>query len=458
LIPFKGGTLMRKAYLVPHPPLIIPGIGDGSEIAATRAAYEAIADEVSFQKPDTVIIATPHGVSYSDYIQVSPGSQAGGDFGDFHQKAIRFQVQYDIPLARKIEELAQKEGIRAGTLGEKDVPLDHGVMVPLYFLKSTRIVRISISGLPLVDHYRLGMCVAKASESANVVFIASGDMSHKLTSSGPYGYAPEGKLHDEYIARCIRNADFPALLAVDPLLREKAAECGDRSLCMLAGFLDGFKVESRVLSYEGPFGVGYLTATFSGSTPVESCLPVILADQAKKLTALREREDPYVHLARENIEAYVRTGKPIQLPNGLPAEMLQEKAGVFVSIHKEEDLRGCIGTLEPQEPTIAHEILTNSISAATKDPRFPPVTDSELDTLTYNVDVLSPSEPVSGKEELDVKRYGVIVAYKSRRGVLLPNLEGVNTVEQQIQIALQKAGIRPDESYSMRRFEVTRHL
>ena len=145
------------------------------------------------------------------------------------------------------------------------------------------------------------------------------------------------------------------------------------------------------------------------------------------------------------------------MPAGLPKEMYQDRAGVFVSIKEEGQLRGCIGTLQAVQPSIAGEIIQNAISASSKDPRFPPIQAKELDKLVISVDVLGPMEEISAPGMLDVKRYGVVVTKGYRRGLLLPNLEGVDTVEEQIAIAKQKAGIGEYEEAGLERFEVVRH-
>lgn len=179
----------------------------------------------------------------------------------------------------------------------------------------------------------------------------------------------------------------------------------------------------------------------------------------KQAKEKREREDAYAGLARKTIETYVRTGEMISLPTDLPEEMYRRKAGVFVSLKEEGKLRGCIGTISPVRECIGEEILENAVSAATRDPRFPPVQPEELERLVYSVDVLSEAEEISSEQELDVKRYGVIVSRGYKRGLLLPNLEGVDTVRQQIDIAKRKAGI-PEEAEDIRleRFEVVRHF
>jgi len=164
---------------------------------------------------------------------------------------------------------------------------------------------------------------------------------------------------------------------------------------------------------------------------------------------------PLVQLAKRTVETYVREGERLR-PGNLTQEM-DRKAGVFVSIHKHQELRGCIGTFEPAEVSIAQEIVSNAISSATRDPRFPPIGPVELDDLEYSVDVLTPPERIEGVGQLDPARYGVIVESGWRRGLLLPDLEGVDTVERQIEICRMKAGIDPDETVNLYRFEVKRH-
>jgi AmmeMemoRadiSam system protein A len=166
---------------------------------------------------------------------------------------------------------------------------------------------------------------------------------------------------------------------------------------------------------------------------------------------------PLVQLAKDTIENYVRQGKTIQPPEERTPEM-EKRAGTFVSIHKHGRLRGCIGTIEPTQANVAQEVIQNAISAATHDPRFPPIGPGELADLDIKVDVLTEPEPVGGLEELDPKRYGVIVksARDRRRGLLLPDLEGVDTVEYQVDIARRKAGLRSGEPIELYRFEVVR--
>jgi len=164
---------------------------------------------------------------------------------------------------------------------------------------------------------------------------------------------------------------------------------------------------------------------------------------------------PLVKLAREAVETFVKEGKTPEVGELTPE--MREKAGVFVSIHKFGELRGCIGTFEPTKQNVAEETITNAISSATRDPRFPPIAPSELNDLSYSLDVLTAPEPIESKDQLDHKKYGVIVEAGFRRGLLLPDLEGVDSVDYQIDICCQKAGIASDEPIKLYRFEVKRY-
>ena len=173
---------------------------------------------------------------------------------------------------------------------------------------------------------------------------------------------------------------------------------------------------------------------------------------------MRRNEDSYVALARNTIETYIKEGRRIAVPEDLDKEMIQKRAGAFVSIHENGQLRGCIGTIAPTKENLAEEIISNAISASTRDPRFPAIEAFELDSLEINVDVLSEAEDIPSKDMLDVKRYGVIVRNGYRQGLLLPDLDGVETVDQQIAIAKSKAGIGEHENVQLQRFEVIRHF
>lgn len=456
------------AFIVPHPPLIIPDIGKGqeNEISKTIDSYHEVARNIAALKPDTIILTTPHSIMYSDYFHISPGKKAKGDFSRFNAKNVSFSVEYDEDFTEALENSAERNGIEAGTLGEKDPTLDHGTMVPLYFinqyLKDYKLVRIGLSGLSMMDHYGLGRCITSTADKLNrrIVIVASGDLSHKLKEDGPYGFSKEGVDFDKEVTEAMSEGDFLRFMEFTPDFCEAAAECGLKSFVIMAGALSGKSVEAKLLSYEGSFGVGYAVCEYTiTGDDMDRHFDIIFKDKQRALALESQKyEDSYVHLARIALEAYVINGEYANLPNDLAEELTNQKAGVFVSLKLHGSLRGCIGTISPVTESVAKEILRNAVSAGMEDPRFPPVSIDELPELIYSVDVLGEIEAIKDKSELDVSKYGVIVSAGRKRGLLLPNLEGIDTVEEQISIAKKKAGIYDNEAFTMERFEVIRHI
>lgn len=400
---------VTAGFMVPHPPLIVPAIGKGEEqtITDTQEAYRRAAEEIAALRPETIVVLSPHTVMYADYFHVASGHWASGDFGQFRAGQVKLEAEYDTEFVRQLCSLADRESFPLGTLGERDRQLDHGVMVPLYFVNQYydgyRLVRVGLSGLSLVEHYRAGLLIQKTAEQLGrrTVIIASGDLSHRLKEDGPYGYKEEGPAYDKRIMVTMGRASFGELLEYPESFCEKAGECGHRSFTIMAGCLDRRAVEAHRLSYEGPFGVGYgiCTYTVTGTDEALAFLKRYEEKQHRKAVEDKGREDIYVRLARKSLETYIRTGKSLTLSRA----------------------------------------------------------EEELERLVYSVDVLGEPEAITSKEELDVKKYGVIVTKGRKRGLLLPDLDGVDSVEEQIAIARRKAGIREEDEVSLERFEVIRH-
>ena len=468
---FSENDGILAAFMVPHPPLIVPDVGRGNEekVRKTIDSYEAVGKKIAELKPDTIIITSPHATMYADYFHISPGENAKGDFGDFGASKVKFDEEYDYELVDLIADLAFEDDFPAGFEGEKKKALDHGTMVPLYFIRKYytggKIVRIGLSGLPLTDHYQLGMYIREAVEELGrrAVFVASGDLSHKLQDYGPYGFAPEGPVYDERIMDTAGRAAFGEMREFDEEFCDKAAECGHRSFVIMSGAFDGLAVETEVLSHEDVTGVGYGIIMFYPKGQDDT--RYFLDERRKKIMEERRKSDGYVQLARLSLESYIAEHKKLSIPEDIPEELMailpeeifSERAGAFVSIHKNGRLRGCIGTIAPTADSVAREIIRNAISASTRDPRFDPITEDELEWLEINVDVLGEPEDIDSIDQLDVKRYGVIVSCGNRRGLLLPDLEGVDDVETQVSIAMRKGGISEDDDYTLQRFEVIRH-
>ena len=463
------------AVMVPHPPLIVAEVGRGEEkkIQKTIEAYREAAEWITAYQPEAIVILSPHQTMYADYFHISPGKGAKGDLGNFRAGNVKFEVSYDMDFVEELCLLANRRGFPAGTLGEREKKLDHGTMVPLYFLEQFyhdyKTVRIGLSGLPLVRHYELGECIKEAAARLNkkTVIIASGDLSHRLKEDGPYGFREEGPEYDRSIMKVMGTGDFSELFSFSEKFCDKAGECGHRSFTIMAGAFDQTEVKVKQLSYEGPFGVGYGVCTFEavGENSARNFRQQFEEKERLRLAGLREKEDVYVRLARRTIEKYIISGRKLQMQGDLPKElrkempeeMFERRAGAFVSIRKDGQLRGCIGTIQAVQSCLGEEIIENAVSASVRDPRFSPIEPEELESLVISVDVLGETEKISSPEELDTERYGVIVTKGRRRGLLLPNLEGIDTVEEQIAIAKQKAGIGAREEVELERFEVVRH-
>ncbi|EOD01028.1 AmmeMemoRadiSam system protein A [Caldisalinibacter kiritimatiensis] len=462
------------AYLLPHPPIVISEIGRGEEskTANTIRAMKQVASDIGKKKPDTIILVTPHGPMFSDAIAISYEKTLKGSFERFGNSDLAYTFSNDLELVDKIvrnagdvdvvcakvdKEFAKEYGVSA--------ELDHGALVPLYFInneyKDFNLVHITYGLLSPIELYKFGMAINKSINETlkDVVFIASGDLSHKLTKDAPAGYNARGRDFDEEIVYLLEKGNFEGIMTIEPEFAEAAGECGLRSLQIMCGLLDDYNTTSEVHSYEGPFGVGYCVASIDvlEKSDRHKLLQKLIQREKETIKNIRNNEDEYVKLARNSLEFYVKNKRKMNMPENLPSTMLNEKAGVFVSIKKDGKLRGCIGTIQPSEENIAKEIIENAVKAGADDPRFYPVEQDELDKLIYSVDILKKPEEVISIDELDVYKYGVIVKKGNKTGLLLPALDGIDTPEQQVSIALQKAGINPTEGYSLYRFEVERH-
>lgn len=458
--------------LSPHPPIIIPEVGRGEtkKVQNTIRALQELADRVRQAGVESIVLVTPHGPVFQDAIALSGWEPLAGSFHNFGASGVRLSFPWDKALTEAIYHEARRQNLPVTVLHQDELSayrltpeLDHGALVPLYYLArrlDVSVVHMGMGLLPFADLYAFGKAIqrAAAKDSRRIAMLASGDLSHRLTPDAPAGYNPKGAEFDREIVAALRRADIEHIFRLSPALCEGAGECGLRPIIILLGALDGLKVLPEVLSYEGPFGVGYAVASFAviGEDPARAKVEELYRRQKLAIAERRRNESPFVRLARESLEHYVRTGRQLPLPADLPKEM-QRKAGVFVSIKKHGELRGCIGTTAPTAENIAAEIIQNAVSAGTGDPRFFPVEENELPELVYSVDVLNPPEPVKSMAELDPQKYGVIVKQGHRSGLLLPMLEGIDTPEEQVAIARRKAGIDPDEKIEMWRFAVERY-
>lgn len=458
----------------PHPPIMVQEVGQGheQEVWETRAAMLELARRVKASGTEVLVMITPHGPVFRDGIGIHAFDSLKGNLSRFGAPDVNLEVNIDLPLAREIKTRALDLNVPVVAVDEVasqrydiEVGLDHGVIVPLYFLRQAGVnlpmVLTTMGMLPPQLLYSFGAAVAEAARrlGIKVAVLASGDLSHRLSPGAPAGYDKRGREFDELMVKLLTRADARGLIDIDRELVNRAGECGLGPITMMMGALDGYALQSEVLSYEGPFGVGYLVAVLEPKSPDPSrnLLDELISGYRHKTKSRQTGEGYLVKLARITLEKHLRGEKDTYVPDDVPAEFVNHQAGVFVSLKKDGQLRGCIGSIYPHETNIIQEVITSAINAGTRDPRFYPVRSEELDDLSISVDVLTEPEEVNGPEALDPQKYGVIIRSGNRSGVLLPNLEGIDTVEEQLAVVRQKAGIGLSEPVQMYRFEVARH-
>lgn len=459
-------------YVMPHPPVIVPEVGKGAEKGAINTINGCIeiAKEIGENKPEVIIIITPHGPMFRDAIAISYSQSIEGNFSRFGVPELVLKQEIERDLVEKIMQRSKKENIPTVPITENSKPeynvqfeLDHGAMVPLSFInrehRDYKLIHITYGMLPKAELYDFGRVIKKVIEESSItaVVIGSGDLSHALTEDGPYTYNERGKEYDKLIIKLLAEGKVEEIFNIDKSLIKCAAECGLRSFYILLGAMDGLKINGKLLSYEGPFGVGYGVMSFEVEEAEDRRFSDKLKENRnKEITFRRLGESPLVKLARESLEHYVKTGEYINVPEYITSELLNQQRGAFVSLKIEGELRGCIGTISPVTKNLPMEVIRNAVEAGERDPRFFPVEEEELSEIEYSVDVLMPAVSVT-REQLNPKKYGVIVRNEQKAGLLLPDLEGVDTVEKQLEIVLNKAGIRANEDYILEKFEVVRY-
>lgn len=269
--------MLKFASICPHPPIIIPTIGapaDLKRVSKTIEAMEKLAKIFTKAAPNTVIVISPHGpVDFKQFTIDQSPTLVGHfyNFGDFQTELI---FKNDLEVVETIKKDCQKEKIPLRLTDSKE--LDHGTLVPLYYLSKEhpnfKVVSVAYSYLDIENHFKFGQILHKitsrrlfsatGSQEKKIAIIASGDLSHRLTSEAPAGYSPQGKEFDEKLIELLKKKDIEGILKMDQDLIEEAGECGFRAIVILLGVLNGFDWHSEILSYQGPFGVGYLVANF----------------------------------------------------------------------------------------------------------------------------------------------------------------------------------------------------
>jgi len=445
--------------IAPHPPIMVPEVG-GASINQVRASIDAMGEltrRIIESGAETVVLISPHAPLESHAFVAYQTPLLYGDFADFRAPGAKVEFPLNTELLLAINEVAAHEDCQVSMIENHD--LDHGTSVPLYFLQrhgwTGRIVCLGYSFLSNQEHLNFGFCIRRAIDHVGraVAFIASGDLSHRLKPDAPAGYNPAAHAFDEQVVDAIHQNSPELIIDIDQDLRRTAGECGYRSMLVVLGAVRELPSDSEVLHYEAPFGVGYLVAQLTSSKAAGRSERQNAAFDDSPEEKLAE---DLPSLARRAIEAFALTGNRLSIPR--TSGLLSARAACFVSIKTlAGGLRGCIGTIEPAKDTLAEEVISNAINAATRDPRFKPVSSDELSDLRYSVDILGAPEPTT-LADLDPALYGVIVEDESGelRGLLLPDIEGVDTAAQQVEIAARKAGIAPGKPLKLSRFVVQR--
>ncbi len=422
--------------LVAHPPILVPEVGgnESARVSATADALRRLDDTLAQHPASHILMVSPHSPSGHSQIPVRRGTRARGDLTRFRAPKIRVDARIDQDASARLVGAANDAGFPL--IWTDDSELDHGVVVPLVFLERTRkdklFIFLGISGWPLQRFVEFGAWLQGHLAARSVVLIASGDLSHRLTPGAPAGFRPEGRVFDELVIDALRSRDWQRIEGLDPDFIENAGECGLRPLATLLGAARAAGLGSTVLSYEGPFGVGYPVVEFTASPAPEPGVDL-------------------QSLGRRAIEHYLRHRELIEPPQPIPRE-LQSPSAVFVTLGKRGELRGCVGSLYPTEASAAHEFIRYVVASAVRDPRFEPVRLEEVAELSVKLQLLDPPEPVSELTDLDPAHYGLIVRSGDRQGLLLPGIEQIETAEEQLTAACAKAGISPFTPVEMLRF------
>ena len=436
------------AGLMPHAPILVPGVGGDrrSEAASTSAAMTEVARRAVAARPDAVVLISPHSPRQPGAFGIWWTKSLRGSLEEFGSPRDAIELPIDRGLAECIEVEARRLGVSTWRIAEGF--LDHGAVVPLCYLAgagwSGPTVVLGLDGGPS-SPANLGRALAAAARSLHrrISIVASGDMSHRLTPSAPCGFHPAGRRFDDTFIALLRTGAGDAVLHLDPRLQESAAEDVVDATAAACAAAEGRADGRSVLSYEGPWGVGYGVAVLfdpGNAGPAPAAL-----DRLQELPAI----------ARHAVESELRGG-PASPPLRAAGALL-ERRGVFVTIRGDTgELRGCIGTLAPRRSDLVWETWSNAVSAAFHDYRFTPLSPAELPHVRFAVSVLDTPESIRRTQDLDPVRYGVIVtAGDGRDGVLLPGIASITSPDQQVAIARRKAGIEPGEPVTLKRFEVT---
>lgn len=460
---------IAKFYVMPHPTMIIPEMGEGEEekITATADACAKVADEIGEIKPDTVIIVTPHGPQFSNSVAFSLEEKIYGQLKKNDETKVFLNFDINVSITNNIIKELRQEHINCVRIDGKtseiyglSYELDYGTIIPMYFidkkLSDYNIVHITCGNFSKYDLYKIGMTVKKVIEESDsrAVFIASGELSHRLIEGGPYGYTPEGEKFDKEITTLLSNGDVLGIFNMEQLKIDLAGECGMIPFYSMLGAMNGNKISGELLSYEGPFGIGYGVMNFSLSESDNNTHELLLNDKNQRYQQKKNSEGVHVKLARDSLTEYLKNGNKIDLPSYVTEEMIENEAGVFIRILKYGKVIASGGSYLPRAKNIADEIIFSSIELTQVRVQQAGVSLSDLEDIDILVDVITDVEKVN-KEELDPNLYGIYITSGLKNGFVFPKLPDINTSEEQIALGLKQGNISPLDDYTIERFKVS---
>ncbi len=430
--------------LVPHPPIIVPEIAGERSVAVEKTinAMKDLSGRLVQCQIDTCIVISPHAPRLSRSFGIFQNERLKGDFSAFGRPEINLGFENDMDLTERILEKAEQGEVSVNQLPNSE--LDHGTLVPAWFLEDAgyrgKLCVLSLSNFSDKEHIQLGALLRSVAEQSGkrIALIASGDMSHRLKENAPAGFHPDGKIFDHKFVESLKEGDHHALLSIESNLVKNAGQDVSETTTIALSALEWNLSRRDILSYEGPFGVGYTTA--------------VLWEAEDSPAVIEGRVLP--ELARNALEAYVKDSNMVSYP-GSPDGYLARKHGAFVTVWKKNgELRGCIGIMEPTKPNLPEQIIDRAIATA-RYSAFGRITEKDdLSEFVYEVSVLYSAEPVADpEEELRPDRFGALmIADSGKRAVLLPGIESIRTPSDQVSSLYRKGSIDPEEPVQLFRF------
>ncbi|MBQ2679670.1 MAG: AMMECR1 domain-containing protein [Firmicutes bacterium] len=444
---------------VPHEPKILPEVNPNAhlEYAKTLQAYDEAAQKLIEKNIDTIVIISPHSKNYNGYFYFPTGNWATGSLAPFGARNVAVRALCDRDTAKDLYLYCAESKIHVGfhkTMTSK--MLDYGSVVPLTFVakrqRAFAIIRISISGQSMEDHYRLGKCISdvfSGFDNRRAAIIASGDMSPRLSKDSLMGYAPQGAEFDKRMCNYMKKGDFESVITTkEDFCIESGADIY-KPLAVLGGALDGKVFDSELLSYEKVNGSGFAIATYT-------------VDEEKTVDPYaidRSNESEYVQIARGTLETFItkKLKRKMSAPRNIP-ERFRIRSGVFVTLRWRGKYIGCMGTIEPKTSSIYKEIMDAVVFAAREDKSGNPVKLFELKDLDYTVDVISPLEEIFDLSDQDVTKHGLVIANGNIKAVVLPGATGIKTPADQVDDVLRKLNADSmKRTFKMYRFTIDRY-